>query len=168
MQGHMSGVLAIDWSTDSKQLHSDDRGRAHKFWDVESTKEILVAAEIRDVEWSTWTSSMGWPALGIAPKFSGPVGINTACRSSFGDTLATGDDWGMIKLFRFPCITPGARCKRYGGHSSRVGKVRFSFEEKTMVSAGLVDGLVIQWRYLSAGKLIEADAVNPLTGNPSP
>lgn len=47
---------------------------------------------------------------------------------------------------RYPCITPGARCKRYGGHSSRVGKVRFSFEEKTVVSSGLIDGLVVQWR----------------------
>lgn len=42
----MSGVLAVDWSTDSKQLHSDDRGKNHMFWDVESTKEILVAAEV--------------------------------------------------------------------------------------------------------------------------
>eukprot|EP00961_Rhodomonas_salina_P041933 563848-Rhodomonas_salina.2 len=46
IQGHMSGVLAVDWSTDSKQLHSDDRGKNHMFWDVESTKEILVAAEV--------------------------------------------------------------------------------------------------------------------------
>lgn len=49
---------------------------------------------------------------------------------------------------RFPCITPGARCKRYGGHSARVGKIRFSFEEKTVLSSGLIDGLVIQWRSL--------------------
>ena len=49
---------------------------------------------------------------GICPKFQGPLGINTTCRSSFGDTLATADDWGMVKMFRFPCITSGARCKR--------------------------------------------------------
>jgi microtubule-associated protein-like 6 len=101
---------------------------------------------------------MGWPAQGIAPKFQGPVGINSACRSSFGDAVATADDWGVVKLFRFPCITPGARCKRYGGHSARVGRVRFSFEEKTVLTTGLVDGLVMQWRYLSTGKLAEVEA----------
>ncbi len=57
---------------------------------------------------------------GVAARFQGAVGIGTACRSAFGDTLATGDDWGVVKLFRFPCVTPGARCKRYGGHSAQV------------------------------------------------
>ncbi|EKX32589.1 hypothetical protein GUITHDRAFT_82168, partial [Guillardia theta CCMP2712] len=146
--GHKGSILALDWSADSKQIQSDDERGNHLYWDVESSKEILVAAEVRDVEWSSWTTRMGWSVQGIASKFQGPMGINTTCRSSFGDTLATGDDWGMLKLFRFPCITPGAKSKRYGGHSARVGKVRFSFEEKTVLSSGLVDGLVVQWRYL--------------------
>ena len=157
--GHKGAVMNLDWSSDSKLLQSDDSLGYHMYWDVESCKEMLVAAEIRDVEWATWTCIMGWPVQGIAPKFQGPLGINSTCRSSFGDTLATCDDWGMLKLFRFPCITAGARCKRYGGHSARVGKVRFSFEEKTLVTSGLVDGAIIQWRYLSSGKLMELDEV---------
>jgi WD40 repeat protein len=150
--GHKGPVTSIDWSTDSKLLQSDDTLGHHLYWDVESCKEVLVAAEIRDSEWVTWTCIMGWPVQGIAPKFQGPLGINATCRSSFGDALASVDDWGMLKLFRFPCITPGARCKRYGGHSARVGKVRFSFEEKTVLSTGNIDGLIIQWRYLSSGQ----------------
>ncbi|KAJ1468272.1 hypothetical protein T484DRAFT_1855924, partial [Baffinella frigidus] len=39
--GHKGPVTAIDWSSDSKQLQSDDREGSHLFWDVESTKEIL-------------------------------------------------------------------------------------------------------------------------------
>ena len=157
--GHKGPVTSIDWSTDSKLLQSDDTLGHHLYWDVESCKEVLVAAEIRDSEWVTWTCIMGWPVQGIAPKFQGPLGINATCRSSFGDALASVDDWGMLKLFRFPCITPGARCKRYGGHSARVGKVRFSFEEKTVLSTGNIDGLIIQWRYLSSGKLVDAEEV---------
>jgi hypothetical protein len=38
-----------------------------------------------------------------------------------------------------------------------VAKVRFSFEEKTVLSAGGLDGLVVQWRFLSAGRLMEPD-----------
>jgi len=44
--GHKGAVTAIDWSSDSKQMQSDDRDGNHLFWDVESTKEILVAAEV--------------------------------------------------------------------------------------------------------------------------
>ncbi len=38
-----------------------------------------------------------------------------------------------------------------------MAKVRFSFEEKTVLSSGGLDGLVVQWRFLSAGRLLEAD-----------
>lgn len=67
---------------------------------AESTKEIMIAAEVRDVEWSSFTCVQGWPVQGIGPKFQGATGINTSSRSSFGDTIATGDDWGVVKLFR--------------------------------------------------------------------
>ena len=77
----------------------------HLFWDVESCKEMLVAAEIRDVEWATWTCVMGWPAQGIAPKFQGPLGINSTARSSFGDTLASADDWGMVSVCVAVCCS---------------------------------------------------------------
>ena len=59
--GHKGPVTHLDWSADSKLLQSDDALGHHLFWDVESCKEMLVAAEIRDVEWATWTSIMGWP-----------------------------------------------------------------------------------------------------------
>jgi WD40 repeat protein len=103
-QGHKGPVACIDWSNDSKLLMSDDRLGLHMFWDVESTKEIMVAAEVRDVEWNTFTATQGWSAQGIGPKFQGATGINTSCRSSFGDSMATGDDWGLVKLFRYASV----------------------------------------------------------------
>jgi len=85
----------------------------HLFWDVESCKEMLVAAEIRDVEWATWTCVMGWPAQGIAPKFQGPLGINATARSSFGDTLASADDWGMVSVLQ--CVAVCCSVLQYVG-----------------------------------------------------
>jgi hypothetical protein len=37
--------------------------------------------------------------------------------------LATADDFGFVKLFRYPCPQERANFKKYNGHSSHVTKV---------------------------------------------
>ncbi len=50
-------------------IHTHTHTGLHIYWDVESTKEVMVAAEVRDVEWSTFTCVQGWAVQGIGPKF---------------------------------------------------------------------------------------------------
>ena len=37
--------------------------------------------------------------------------------------LVTADDFGKVKLFRYPCVVANADGKRYGGHSSHVTRM---------------------------------------------
>lgn len=37
------------------------------FWDVESTKEIMVAAEVRNVEWNTYTATQVGLSFDVQP-----------------------------------------------------------------------------------------------------
>lgn len=85
--------------------------------------------------------------------------MNCACVSHAGLSLVSGDDFGLIKLFDFPCAdkfvrefvapplrrrpplphTPSllqAKHKRYFGHSAHVTNVRFSCDDKYVISAG--------------------------------
>lgn len=103
-------------------------------------------------------SILGDEVLGIWPRNAEKADVNCACVSHAGLSLVSGDDFGLIKLFDFPCadkfvrepVAPPlrrrrsltrsallqAKHKRYFGHSAHVTNVRFSCDDKYVVSAG--------------------------------
>jgi hypothetical protein len=60
--------------------------------------------------------------LGVWHKGADGTDVNTTDRSPSHECLATGDDRGLVSLFRYPAL--GGRGKVYGGHSSHVTAVR--------------------------------------------
>lgn len=53
--------------------------------------------------------------------------INAVERSPDGTVLASADDFGLVKLFRYPCpVDKGAAYNKFTGHSSHVTNVSFS------------------------------------------
>ena len=42
----------------------------------------------------------------------------------------------QVKLYRYPCVSQGSKCKRYAGHSSKILNVRFTFDDSFLVSVG--------------------------------
>ena len=46
---------------------------------------------------------MGKEVLGIWPKNAENADVNCSHLSHLGNALATGDDFGLVKLFGFPC-----------------------------------------------------------------
>jgi WD40 repeat protein len=71
--------------------------------------------------------------------------VNSTCRSNSRTILATADDFGKVKLFKYPCVVEKASSKEYIGHSSHVTRVRFSANDKFVISAGGNDKTVIVW-----------------------
>ena len=63
--------------------------------------------EIQVIQWSSWTGVLGPEVNGIWPKYSQVNDVN-ATDALFGQqVVATGDDFGLVKLFRFPCVKKG-------------------------------------------------------------
>ena len=48
-------------------------------------------------------SVIGAEVVGIWPRKSDKGDVNTACVTGNANALATGDDFGFVKLFPFPC-----------------------------------------------------------------
>lgn len=115
-----------------------------KFYSVDAAKDAS-ASSAKDVKWFTWTCTLGFYSQGIFPGVDG-TDVNTVCRSMNQKFLATGDDFGKVNLFAFPCVVPKAKCISFMGHSSHVTKVKFSFDDTYLVSTGGNDKCVISWK----------------------
>jgi WD40 repeat protein len=67
--------------------------------------------------------------------------------------VATADDYGKVKLFRYPCIVPRAACRVYGGHSSHVTNISFTWSNDRVITTGGSDCAVFQWKVETEGAL---------------
>lgn len=57
-----------------------------------STSTVYASAA-KDIQWATWTSTLGFGVQGIWPGID-YTDVKTTCRSRDGTVLATGDDFG--------------------------------------------------------------------------
>lgn len=126
----------------------------------------------------TWTGVVGPEVNGIWPKYSNVTNVNSVDTNYSSGVLVSGDDLGLLKLFRFPCLKKGqwevnlliqlsyftlsflfkiflpktgAKFKKYIGHSAHVTNVRWSNDLQWVISTGGADHAVFQWRFLPEG-----------------
>jgi WD40 repeat protein len=65
-----------------------------------------------------------------------------------GEYVVTSGDDGRVRLFAYPCVIDDAPCRTYLGHCSHVMNVRFSPDNRWVVSVGGDDRCGMQWRVL--------------------
>jgi microtubule-associated protein-like 6 len=146
MKGHSSYITHIDFSANSKYLQTNCGAYELLFWDVRSGKQIKSASSLRDERWETWTCTLGWPVQGIWPAEADGTDVNAVDRSPNDELLVTADDFGKVKLFRYPAPkTKGCEYRTSIGHSSHVTNVRFLHDGQTVISTGGNDRCIFHW-----------------------
>lgn len=141
--GISSALTHLDWSTDSNSVVLNSQAYELMWLDVNSQQRIN-ASGAKNIDWFSWTSILGFPVQGIWPG-ADFTDVNTVCRSQSRVVLATGEDSGLVKLFKYPCVVERAQHNSYMGHSSHVTKVKFSANDTFVVSTGGNDKTVIVW-----------------------
>lgn len=87
---------------------------------------------------------------GIWPPYSDKTDVNSVDRSkNNGNLLVTGDDFGLVKIFKYPA-PEGTKFKKYVGHSAHVTSVRWLHDNSYVISTGGGDQAVLQWRNTKA------------------
>ncbi len=172
-EGHSSFVIHVDWSADAdkdpdvQRMFEEGRWGSYRpdgsklqshcgahellYWDTKTRKQVKSSSSMKDEEWDTQTCIYGWPVRGLWPEGADGTDINACTRSLTGERelVATADDFGKVKLFRYPCIVPQADCKPYSGHSSHVTNIGFTYDDGLVLSAGGEDRAVFQWRVVA-------------------
>jgi microtubule-associated protein-like 6 len=162
---HNSVINHLDLSADGRFMQSTCSAYELLFCDTSTGKQITSASELKDVRWDTWTSTLGWPVQGIwAPGMDGGD-INAVARSHSGHLLTSSDDFGKVRLLRYPCLAENSAALSYSGHSSHVTCVRWTAADECVISTGGNDKTIMQWRHtMSAGgasKVEEFDDLDP-------
>lgn len=67
-------------------------------------------AQVEKIDWSTWTCVLGTSVEGIRPLIGEVTEVTAACLSNDNKVLATGDDLGYVKLFRYPVRVRCSAC----------------------------------------------------------
>ncbi|TSN67131.1 Echinoderm microtubule-associated protein-like 1 [Bagarius yarrelli] len=142
--GHSSFITHLDWSIDSQYLVSNSGDYEILYWIPSVCKQVVSMETIRDIQWATFTCTLGFHVFGLWPDGSDGTDINAVCSANDKRLLATGDDFGKVRLFTFPCSQSRAPSHVYGGHSSHVTNVNFLFDNSHLVSAGGKDMSVMQ------------------------
>nr|XP_021335612.1 echinoderm microtubule-associated protein-like 6 [Danio rerio] len=139
-------VIQLDFSADSKYIEVSTGSYKRQIHEVPSGKLVSDQALMDRITWASWTSVLGDEVLGIWPRNAEKADVNCACVSHAGINVVTGDDFGLVKLFDFPCSEKFAKHKRYFGHSAHVTNIRFSYDDKYVISVGGNDCSVFVWR----------------------
>ncbi|OBS66090.1 hypothetical protein A6R68_05372, partial [Neotoma lepida] len=131
-----SFVIQMDFSADSKYIQVSTGAYKRQVHEVPLGKQVTEAMVIEKITWASWTSVLGDEVIGIWPRNADKADVNCACVTHAGLNIVTGDDFGLVKLFDFPCTEKFAKHKRYFGHSAHVTNIRFSYDDKYVVSTG--------------------------------
>lgn len=143
--GHSSFITHLDWSMDGQYLRSNSGDYELLFWNPGICRQISQPSSLKDVNWATHTCIISFETIGIWPEGADGTDINNCSRSGDGKLLATGDDFGKVKLFSHPACQPKSLHHSYGGHSSHVTNVSFLQDDTRLVSTGGGDTSVLQW-----------------------
>lgn len=69
-------------------------------------RQITTPAALRDTQWASQSCTLSFDTVGIWPENADGTDINSVNRSNDQTLLATGDDWGKVKLLSYPASQP--------------------------------------------------------------
>ncbi|XP_033734062.1 echinoderm microtubule-associated protein-like 6 [Pecten maximus] len=163
-KGSSSFITHIDWSEDSKFLQTNSGAAERLFYKMPVGKQVTNREEIVNIRWHTFTGVLGSEVNGIWEKYTDTNDVNAVDANFAAETVVTGDDFGLVKLFKFPCLQKGAKFRKYIGHSAHVTNVRFSHDKNRVITTGGADHSVFQWRFIGSDGTAAQGLVDPQSG----
>lgn len=145
-KGHNSFITSVDWSADGSKIRSVCGAYELLFFDGNSfSRDPNGPSNTTGTQWATNNAKFGWLVDGIFPPSTDGSHINYVDFSNDGNLIATGDDYGLVNVFRNPACK-GHKPISLRGHSEHVVRVTFSPNDAYLYSVGGYDQTLMQWK----------------------
>lgn len=146
LTGHSSFITSLDWDLTSTWLRSNCGAYELLFFNVpEKKRDPSGPSKTVECVWADQTCKLGWNVQGIFPAGCDGSHINSVAMTKDQKLIVSGDDYGLVCLYRNPLLDGHASTK-YRGHSEFVTTVKFSNDSQYIFSTGGQDQTTIQWR----------------------
>lgn len=100
---HHSLKSLILFSYPGRLLQTNSGAREHLFFEApHCRRQTLTNHDMERIDWSTFTCVLGPMVKGVYPPMTDVTDVNSTARSHDQVLLASGDDFGMVKLFNYP------------------------------------------------------------------
>ena len=101
---------------------------------MQNTKSFILA---------TNSIKKGWDVEGTRPISEDGTHINSVDVSQDQKLIATSDDFGLLNIYRYPCMSVKHKARSYSGHSEHVVRARFTPQADRIFTIGGYDKAVI-------------------------
>lgn len=144
LKGLQGSITHIDYAEDGKSIQANTESNIYFFELEPGEREMDKTTRFQEKRWATWSCPLGWASIGIWAEDSF---VNTLDCTANRTVMATGDDKGRVKLFKYPSAIAGSRFQEFKGHSAGVANVKFLSDGKHLISLGGQDKSIFQWKY---------------------
>lgn len=128
---HNSFITAIDWTQDGSHIKSVCGAYELLWHNTVTGEQNKNPSEFKDTDYTTNTCKFGWSVQGIFPKNQQDGSfINSLDSSSDGKMIVVGDDYGLVRFYRNPCLF-GHTSYNLRAHCSHVTTVKFCPEDSS-------------------------------------
>lgn len=144
---HNSFVTSLDWSVDSTYIRSVCGAYEKLYFNVkDKTFDSAGLSNTKEYQWASYSAKIGWDVEGIYPSGEDGSHINGVDVSKDMKLIATSDDFGLLNVYRYPCVNIKHKARSYCGHSEHVVRAVFTPDGDRLFTIGGYDKAVIQWR----------------------
>jgi WD40 repeat protein len=148
---HNNPITACDFSSDGRYLRSTCTASELFYFEADTGMVIPAASRLKNVKWSTHTVPFSWASQGVWPAQADGTEIScvdVAEADAGGGSVAAGDNFGRVRLVRYPSATAYANVESHPSHGAGgVARVRWTYGHSHLVTIGARGGCILQWRH---------------------
>ncbi|ESN91893.1 hypothetical protein HELRODRAFT_181949 [Helobdella robusta] len=129
--------ISLDFSDDCQFIKVGTDAYTNRYFQVPTLTEVLDASLVAKIFFTNITSVSGSEMVGAWPRnASSRHHVNCCHVSSSHKNVVTGDDYGLVKLLKFPANPKNVPFQYYVGHSAHVTNILFTGDQSHVMSIG--------------------------------
>ena len=145
---HGAAPTHVRWSADSTRIQSFTRDYEVQNWKLDAKKKKgkfdPFFPDPDEIKWAGDPLIAGWDTMGLFQEGWDGTDLNDASLSPDQKYIVSGDDFGNLRLHKYPAVDRAA-CVKYPGHAEFVVGIEFLATSASVVSCGGEDMAVVQW-----------------------